>query len=83
MKTALLLTFLLASSVVMTTLGQIIRGRFGLNGGFEKAAVAELEKKDTEKRITADGPGWIKPLGSSCGKSKGQDGKEIHAPFSC
>ena len=70
MKTALLLTFLLASSLVMTTLGQIIRGRFGLNSGFEKAAVHELEKKDTEKRTIADGPGWLNKLGSPSGKSK-------------
>ena len=55
----------------------------GLTSGVEKAAVDELEKKDTEKRITADGPGWIKQLGSSSGKSKWQDGKEIHAPSSC
>ena len=70
MKTALLLTILLASSVVMTTMGQRFRGRFGLNSGFEKAAVHELEKKDTEKRIIGDGLGWINKLGSSSGKSK-------------
>ena len=55
----------------MTTMGQgRFRGRMGLTSGVEKAAVDELEKKDTEKRITADGPGWIKQLGSSSGKSK-------------
>ena len=70
MKTALLLTFLLASTVVMTTLGQPFIGPFGLDSGLEKAAVQELEKKDTDKRITADGPGGIPKLGSSSGKSK-------------
>ena len=70
MKTALLLTFLLASSVVMTTLGQPFKGPFGLYSRFQKGAVHELEKKDTEKRITAEGPRGIPRHRLSSGKSK-------------
>ena len=68
MKTALLLTFLLASFVVMTTMGQNGYG-YGLSWilghRLEKAAVVGLEERDTGRRGITGDKETIKKLGSS------------------
>ena len=71
MKTALLLTFLLAS-VVVTTMGQLYM--FGLHqkldNGLEKAAAAGLEKRETEKRDIAEVLVGYKKLESSSDQAR-------------
>ena len=63
MKTALLLTFLLASVIVTT------RGQYGwpwiYGGRLEKAAVVGLEERDTGRRGITGDQETIKKLGSS------------------
>ena len=60
MKIALLLTFLLAADV-MTTMGEYGRDWYWYRG-LEKDAVKGLEKKDTQKRDTAEVPKMFKKL---------------------
>ena len=48
MRTTLLLTFLLASSVVMA--GRISTYYTGLNNDVEKDAANDIEKRDTQRR---------------------------------